>query len=70
MLTLGDKYLPLKALVTPIMAPDVMLIDNSMPKTFGAKLDRAVEILSFRDCYTIIPAIHTTKKLSCHRIVL
>ena len=38
-LKLGYKSLPVEALVLPHLGPDVMLIDNSNMKSFGAKLD-------------------------------
>ena len=38
-LKLGNKYLPVEALVLPHLGPDAMLIDNSIMKAFGAKLD-------------------------------
>ena len=36
-LKLGNKYLPVEALVLPHLGPDAMLIDNSIVKAFGAK---------------------------------
>ena len=38
-LKLGNKYFPVEALVLPHLGPDAMLIDNSIMKAFGSKLD-------------------------------
>ena len=40
-----------------------MLIDNSIMKAFGAKLDWAAERLSYRESNVIIPASHTTRPI-------
>ena len=61
MLTIDDESLPVKALVMPHLGPDVMLIDNSIMKAFGAKLDWAAERLSLRDINTTLPANGTKK---------
>ena len=53
-----NKLLPVEALVLPPLGPDVMLIDNSIMKSFGAKLDWTTERLSFQDSTSTIPAIH------------
>ena len=58
-LKLGNKSLPVEALVLPHLGSDAMLIDNSTIKVFGVKLDWAAERLSFRDSSITIPAIHT-----------
>ena len=42
-LKVGNKSLPVEALVLPHPGPDVMLIDNSITKAFDAKLDWAAE---------------------------
>ena len=57
-LKLGNKSLPVEALVLPHLGPDVMLLDNSIMKSFGAKLDWASECLSFQDSTQTIPARH------------
>ena len=63
-LKLGNKYLPVEALVLPHLGPDAMLIDNSiMKKAFGAKLDWAAERLSFRDSNIPIPATHMRRSI-------
>ena len=49
MLTFGNKPLLVEALVIPHLSLDVMLIDNSTMKVFGAKLDWTAERLLFRD---------------------
>ena len=49
-LKLGTKSLPVEALVLPHLGPDAMLIDNSIIKAFGVKLDWAAERLSFSVC--------------------
>ena len=40
-----------------------MLIDNSIMKAFGAKLDWAAERLSFRDSSFTIPATHMRRPI-------
>ena len=57
-LKLGNKSLPVEALVLPHLGPDVMLLDNSIMKSFGAKLDWSTECLSFQDSVKTIPARH------------
>ena len=57
-LKLGNKSLPVEALVLPHLGPDVMLLDNSIMKSFGAKLDWSTECLSFQDSLQTIPARH------------
>ena len=57
-LKLGNKSLPVEALVLPHLGPDVMLLDNSIMKSFGAKLDWSTECLSFQDSTQTIPARH------------
>ena len=69
MLTLGNKYLPVEAPVVPHLGPDAMLVDNSIMKAFGAKLDWATERLSFRDSGIVIPEF-VPKTLSGESIVL
>ena len=44
-LKLGNKSSPVEALVLSHLGPDVMLINNSIMKAFGAKLDWAAERL-------------------------
>ena len=55
-LKLGNKSLPVEALVLPHLGPDVMLLDNSIMKSFEAKLDSASECRSFQDSTQTIPA--------------
>ena len=62
-LKLGNKPLPVEALVLPHLGPDVMLIDNRIIKSFGAKLDWTTERLSFQDSYDTIPATHVRRSL-------
>ena len=57
-LKLGNKSLPVEALVLPHLGPDVMLLDNSIMKSFGAKLDWSSECLSFQNSTQTIPARH------------
>ena len=57
-LKLGNKSLPVEALVLPHLGPDIMLLDNSIMKSFGAKLDWLTECLSFQDSLQTIPARH------------
>ena len=57
-LKLGNKSLPVEALVLPHLGPDIMLLDNSIMKSFGAKLDWLTECLSFQDSLETIPARH------------
>ena len=40
-----------------------MLIDNSIMKSFGAKLDWTTERLSFQDSKHTIPAIHVRRSI-------
>ena len=62
-LKLGIKYLPVEALVLPHLGPDVMLIDNSIMKAFGAKLDWAAERLSFKNSNITTPATHMRRPI-------
>ena len=62
-LKLGNKSLPVEALVLPHLGADAMLIDNSVMKSFRAKLDWAAERLSFQDTNVTIPATHTGRSL-------
>ena len=61
-LKLGNKSLPVEALVLHL-GPDVMLIDKSIMKSFGAKLDWTTERLSFQDSNNTIPAIHARRPI-------
>ena len=58
-LKLGNKSLPLEAVVLPHLEPDAMLIDNNIMKSFRTKLDWAAERLSFQDSNVTIPVTHT-----------
>ena len=62
-LKLGNKSLPVEALVLPHLGPDAMLIDNSIMKSSRAKLDWAAERLSFHDSNVTIPATHARRSL-------
>ena len=62
-LKLGNKSLPVEALVLPHLGPDVMLLDNSIMKSFGAKLDWTTECLSFQDSRHTIPAVHVRRSV-------
>ena len=62
-LKLGNKSLPVEALLLPHLWPDVMLTDNIIMKSFGAKLDWTTERLSFRDSNNTIPAIHVRRSI-------
>ena len=62
-LKLGSKSLPVEALVLPHLGPDVMLLDNSIMKSFGVKLDWTTECLSFQDSKKTIPAIHVRRSV-------
>ena len=62
-LKLGNKSLPVEALVLPHLGPDVMLLDNSIMKKIGAKLDWTTECLSFQDSKYTIPAIHVRRSV-------
>ena len=62
-LILGNESLPVVALVLPHLGPDAMLIDNSVMKAFGAKLDWAAERLSFQDSNITIPVIHMRRPI-------
>ena len=57
-LKLGNKSLPVEALVLPHLGPEVMLLDNSIMKSFGAKIDWSSECLSFQNSTQTIPARH------------
>ena len=62
-LKFGNKSLPVEAFVLPHLGPDAMLIDNSITKEFGAKLNWAAELLSFKDSDTTIPATHIRRPI-------
>ena len=62
-LKLGNKYLPVEALVLPHLGPDAMLIDSSIMKAFGAKLDWAAERLSFKDSDITIPETYMRRPI-------
>ena len=62
-LKLGNKSLSVEALVLPHQGPDVMLVDNSIVKSIGAKLDWTAERLSFQDSKHTIPAIHARRSI-------
>ena len=62
-LKLGNKPLLVEALVLPYLGSDVMLIDNSIMKSFGAKLDWTAERLSYQDSKHTIPAIHVRRSI-------
>ena len=62
-LKLGNKSLPMEALVIPHLGPDTMLIGNSIMKSFRAKLDWAAERLSFQDSNVTIPATQARRCL-------
>ena len=60
---LGNKSLTVEALELPHLGPAAMLIDNSIMKAFGAKLDWATEQLSYKDSIPTIPATHTREPI-------
>ena len=62
-LKLGNKSLPVEALVLLHLGPDAMLINNSIMKLFRAKLNWAAGCLSFQDCNVPIPATHMRRSL-------
>ena len=62
-LKLGNKPLPVEALVWPHLRPNAMLIDNSIMKSFGAKLDWTTERPSFQDSNVTIPETHVRRSL-------
>ena len=62
-LKLGNKSLPVEALVLPHLGPDILLLDNSIMKSFGAKLDWTTECLSFQNSKHTIPAIHVRRAI-------
>ena len=62
-LKLDNKSLPVEALVLPHLEPDVMLLDNSIMKSFGVKLDWTTECLSFQDSKQTIQAIHVRRSV-------
>ena len=62
-LKLGNKSLPVEALVLPHLGSDEMLLDNSIMKSFGAKLDWTTERLSFQDSKQTMPAIHVRRSI-------
>ena len=59
MLKLGNKSLPVEALVLPHLGSDAMLIDNRIMKAFGAKMDWVAEHFFFKDNNFVIPATYT-----------
>ena len=63
-LKLGNKSLPVKALILLYLGSDVMMVDNSIMKSFGAKLDWTTERLSFQDGNVTIPATHVRRSLN------
>ena len=62
-LKLGNKSLPVEVLVLSYLGPDAMLIDSSIMKAFGAKLDWVGKRLSFKDSNITIPAIHMRRPI-------
>ena len=62
-LKLGNKSLPVEALVLSHLGPYAMLIDITIIKSFREKLDWAAERLSFEDSHVTIPATHTRRSL-------
>ena len=62
-LKLGNKSLPVEALVLPYLGSDAMLIDNIIMESFRAKLDWATERLPFQDSNVTIPATHMRRSL-------
>ena len=62
-LKLGNKSLPVEALVLPHLGPDVMLLDNSIMNSFGAILNWTAECLSFQDSRHTIPAVHVRRSV-------
>ena len=83
-LKLGNKSLPVEALVLSHLGPDVMLLDNSIMKSFGAKLDWTTECFSFQDsimksfgakldwtteCFSFQDSRHTTPAVHVRRSV-
>ena len=53
------------ALILPHLGRDAMVVNNSIVKAFGAKLDWAAERLSFKYSEITIPAIHTISSKYC-----
>ena len=53
----------MEALVLPHLGPDVMLLDNGIMKSFGAKLDWTTEYLSFQDSRYTIPAVNVRRSV-------
>ena len=63
-LKMENKALPVEAFVLPHLGPDVMLIDSSIMKSFGAKLDWTTERLFFQNSSkTISTAIHVRRSI-------
>ena len=52
MLTLGNKYFPVEALVLPHLGPDEILTDNITMKVFGTKLGKRLNDFLLK---TVIP---------------
>ena len=62
-LKFGNKSLPVETLVLPHLGPNVMLTDNIIMKSFGAKPDWTTERLSFQDSNNTTPAIHVRRSI-------
>ena len=62
-LKLGNNFLPVEALGLPHFGAVAMLIDNSIMKSFRAKLYWATERLFFQDCNVTVPATHARRSL-------
>ena len=60
---LGNKSLPVEALVLPHLGPDAVLIDISIMKAFGAKLDWVAERLALQDGNDTIPTTHMRRPI-------
>ena len=56
-LTLGDITLPVEAIVSPSLGPDIVLLDNSIMNAFGGVLDWSTEQLSFKTSQVEIKSI-------------
>ena len=63
-LKLGNKSLPVEALVLPHLGPDAVLIDISIMKAFGAKLDWVAERLAHQDGNDTIPTTHMRRPIT------
>ena len=63
-LKLGNKSLPVEALVVSHLGPDAISIDNSiMKKAFGAKLDWVAERLSIKNINITISVTHMRRHI-------